>query len=79
MLSHICLGDLYWWSGYPCVFCHLDPYGFDLFLHSFFFFPLSGPVYNHVARMFPGSLIFEADANKFKPVLYPFKPRSIPI
>lgn len=24
MLYHIRLGDLYWWSGYPCVFCHLD-------------------------------------------------------
>ena len=42
MLSKICLGDLYWWSGYPGVFCHLDPYGFDLFLHSLFF-PFQGP------------------------------------
>lgn len=79
MLSHICLGDSYWWSGYPCVFCHLDLTDLTCFSILSVPPPFSGPVYNRVARMFPSSLVFEANANKFKPVLYPFKPRSIPI
>lgn len=79
MLSEICLGDLYWWSGYPCVVLSPGPHGIDPFLRSFSVFFLSGPVYNHVARMFPQQLdILEADANKLKRVSYPFKPRTIP-
>lgn len=60
------------------LFCHLDLMDLTRFFVLFCFF-LSGPVYNHVARMFPQQLdILEADTNKLKPVLYPFKPRSIP-
>lgn len=44
MLSEICLGDLYRWSGYPCVVLSPGPHGFDPFIRSFsvfffFFFP----------------------------------------
>lgn len=58
MLSLICLGDLYWWSGYPCVVLSSGPYGVDPFLRSFSVFSFQGPFITMLLECSPSSLIF---------------------